>query len=113
MTRILSILLTLLPALALAHGGRTDANGCHTDRRTGTYHCHGSRTYSAPRQSGSSPLARGTLARASGSSSYYPNCASVRAAGIRTPINRSHPAYGAHLDRDGDGWACEPRPRRR
>lgn len=24
-----------------AHSGRTDANGCHTNRKTGTYHCHG------------------------------------------------------------------------
>lgn len=109
-SKLTTALLTLLPALALAHGGRTDANGCHTDRRTGTYHCHGSRAYSAPRQSFAP--ARLAPARASGGS-YYPNCASVRAAGIRTPITRSHPAYGTHLDRDGDGWACEPRPRRR
>jgi hypothetical protein len=25
---------------ALAHGGGLDANGCHTNRRTGDYHCH-------------------------------------------------------------------------
>jgi hypothetical protein len=23
-----------------AHGGGTDAYGCHTERKTGTYHCH-------------------------------------------------------------------------
>lgn len=27
--------------LALAHGGGTDANGCHTNKKTGEYHCHG------------------------------------------------------------------------
>lgn len=26
---------------ALAHGGRTDGQGCHHDRRNGGYHCHG------------------------------------------------------------------------
>lgn len=26
-----------------AHSGRTDASGCHHDRRTGGYHCHGGR----------------------------------------------------------------------
>lgn len=27
--------------LTLAHGGRTDASGCHNDRKNGGYHCHG------------------------------------------------------------------------
>ncbi|KAB2667696.1 YHYH domain-containing protein [Brucella tritici] len=25
---------------AFAHGGGTDANGCHTNHKTGVYHCH-------------------------------------------------------------------------
>lgn len=25
---------------ALAHSGGTDANGCHTNHKTGVYHCH-------------------------------------------------------------------------
>ncbi len=29
---------------ALAHPGRTDAQGCHTNRQTGQYHCHNSGT---------------------------------------------------------------------
>ena len=30
-----------LPVLASAHtGGALDADGCHADHRTGTYHCH-------------------------------------------------------------------------
>lgn len=27
--------------LAWAHPGRTNSSGCHNDRRTGGYHCHG------------------------------------------------------------------------
>lgn len=30
----------LLPAGAWAHPGNVDANGCHTNHRTGEYHCH-------------------------------------------------------------------------
>nr|WP_217272264.1 excalibur calcium-binding domain-containing protein [Sphingopyxis sp. BSNA05] len=45
-------------------------------------------------------------ARPTGSGDYYPNCAAARAAGP-TPIYRSQCAYGRHLDRDGDGIACE------
>ncbi|MBZ9994027.1 YHYH domain-containing protein [Mesorhizobium sp. BH1-1-4] len=27
-------------ASAHAHGGGTDSNGCHTNHKTGEYHCH-------------------------------------------------------------------------
>jgi hypothetical protein len=37
---------------------------------------------------------------------YYKNCSEARAAGV-TPIRRGQPGYGAHLDRDNDGIACE------
>ena len=32
--------LSVLSALASAHGGGLDANGCHHVRKTGEYHCH-------------------------------------------------------------------------
>ncbi|MFE7623831.1 excalibur calcium-binding domain-containing protein [Streptomyces sp. NPDC057509] len=41
-----------------------------------------------------------------GSSPYYANCTAVRTAGA-APIHRGEPGYGRHLDRDGDGVACE------
>ncbi|MGA5067176.1 excalibur calcium-binding domain-containing protein [Streptomyces exfoliatus] len=40
------------------------------------------------------------------SSVYYRNCTAVRAAGA-APIRAGEPGYGSHLDRDGDGVACE------
>ena len=33
-------LLVLAPVSLLAHGGGLDANRCHTDHKTGLYHCH-------------------------------------------------------------------------
>lgn len=33
-------------AAAFAHGGGLDAQGCHTNRKTGDYHCH--RSQAAP-----------------------------------------------------------------
>ncbi|MER0344235.1 YHYH domain-containing protein [Vibrio vulnificus] len=27
-------------SVAAAHSGGTDANGCHTNSKTGDYHCH-------------------------------------------------------------------------
>ncbi|MFJ1913459.1 excalibur calcium-binding domain-containing protein [Streptomyces sp. NPDC088147] len=41
-----------------------------------------------------------------GGSTYYANCTAVRAAGA-DPIYSGDPGYGSHLDRDGDGVACE------
>ncbi len=36
----------------------------------------------------------------------YANCAAARAAGA-APLTTDDPGYGGHLDRDGDGYACE------
>ena len=44
--------------------------------------------------------------RSAGGHVHYPSCSAagtVRA----TPIRRGEPGYGRHLDRDGDGVACE------
>lgn len=87
----------LLAASAAAHGGGLDADGCHTNRKTGDYHCH--RAAPAPR-------ATAAPQRASPGSAYYANCAEARAAGA-APLRRGDPGYRAGLDRDGDGVACE------
>ena len=37
-------LFAALPSLPVfAHSGGTNADGCHTDSRTGDYHCHGAK----------------------------------------------------------------------
>lgn len=41
-----------------------------------------------------------------GDSVYYKNCTAARDAGD-TPLYRGDPGYASHLDRDGDGVACE------
>ncbi|MFD3470675.1 excalibur calcium-binding domain-containing protein [Streptomyces sp. NPDC058682] len=69
------------------------------------------------RTSGSAPAAVGSSSRtstggsrSSGSESEgsvsYRNCTAVRQAGA-APIRRGDPGFGPHLDRDGDGVACE------
>jgi len=37
---------------------------------------------------------------------YYKNCTEARKAGV-TPIHKGEDGYDSHLDRDGDGIACE------
>jgi hypothetical protein len=52
------------------------------------------------------PAPAKTHGSGSGGSVYYKNCDAVRAAGA-APLHRGDPGYDAHLDRDGDGLACE------
>lgn len=90
--------LVLVPAAAFSHPGGLNAEGCHTNRKTGEYHCH--RSPSPSRSEAPQRL----LGSAIGA---YRNCTEARAAGA-APIRIGEPGYGPHLDRDGDGIACEP-----
>lgn len=40
MKTLAAILIALAAATAFAHSGGTDSMGCHTDSRTGLWHCH-------------------------------------------------------------------------
>ncbi|MDH0864726.1 YHYH domain-containing protein [Mitsuaria sp. GD03876] len=48
LTLWLSLVVLATPMAAIAHGGGLDADGCHTNRKTGDYHCHRAPTRSAP-----------------------------------------------------------------
>lgn len=80
---------------AAAHPGGLATDGCHNDRRNGGRHCH----------RGSSPPVHASQ-RAFGGDVCFRNCAAARAAGT-APIRAGEQGYGRHLDRDGDGKACE------
>lgn len=103
MTLSLCAFLALASAPAWGHGGRTNAEGCHNDRKNGGYHCHngGAGPSRSPLPASFAP---GRGAGLSGSS--YANCTAARAAGA-APVRRGEPGYGAHLDRDSDGVGCE------
>lgn len=40
MRKFLLLPISLVSIIAYAHPGKTDANGCHTNKKTGEYHCH-------------------------------------------------------------------------
>jgi len=90
----------IAPVPVIAHPGGLNAEGCHNNRKTGDYHCHGGgRQASAPSRS----MALGALSRGDGA---HANCSAARAAGA-APVRRGDRGYAAHLDRDGDGVGCE------
>jgi hypothetical protein len=58
MNRIVAFAVVMVfPTVTFAHGGGLDRNGCHTNRKTGDYHCHGGRTAPAPQVSTVKPQA--------------------------------------------------------
>lgn len=60
---------------------------------------------SRPQVRSAAPSRLVAAARSTGSA--FRNCAQARAAGA-APVHVGQPGYGPHLDRDGDGIACEP-----
>lgn len=94
---------TLWPVVAAAHGGGLDANRCHTNRKTGDYHCH--RAPSAVSARREQSPARSSSSESSGTGAYC-NCTEARAAGA-APVRRVEAGYRSHLDRDVDGVGCE------
>jgi hypothetical protein len=112
-TSIFLVLLGLvLPMHTFAHGGRTDASGCHNNRKTGSYHCHSGTSPAVNSNqsnfaSGNNLNSRAVSENTYTSSGAFPNCTAARAAGA-APVRRGEPGYGKHLDRDGDGIGCEP-----
>ncbi|MFC6603902.1 excalibur calcium-binding domain-containing protein [Ectobacillus funiculus] len=51
-------------------------------------------------------LAEEQQKQAAATNVYYKNCTEVRNAGA-APIHQGEPGYASHLDRDGDGIACD------
>ena len=45
------LVILLIPTTCFAHGGRTNKDGCHHNRKTGEYHCHGKKDSTPPQGS--------------------------------------------------------------
>ena len=104
---LLALAFATVHSTASAHGGGLDADGCHTNRKTGDYHCHRA---SAPARRAPSrepmPFAGEQRAVIVSTDRAFKNCTEAREAGA-APVRRGQPGYGPHLDRDNDGVACE------
>ncbi len=95
-----------------AHPGGLDKHGCHTNRKTGEYHCHRGSTPAratlvAPVPGQQPASSRPSDLDGSAPGRGFRNCDEARAHGA-APVRRGDPGYGPHLDRDNDGVGCEP-----
>lgn len=47
---LVALIIAMMSTFAYGHSGKTNADGCHNNRKTGDYHCHGKKS-SAPQLS--------------------------------------------------------------
>ncbi len=115
-TRIINlIILTLFmsaiyPVQALAHPGRLDKQGCHTNRKTGEYHCHRKTSVKKRSKKATRIYARKQSRR------FFEDkdCKDFISQWEAQEFFEKHggPAFDPHgLDRDKDGIACENNPK--
>ena len=129
-----ALLLILSTGPAFAHGGRTNAQGCHNDRANGTYHCHGGRSEPAVKRTASvsqslvpstrtserlAPSVEPTFnsnsvvlnapldpdAQVGAAHFYFKNCDEARALN-KAPMKTVAQGYREVLDSNNDGVAC-------
>jgi hypothetical protein len=81
------LLVPLSPTLGLAHGGGTDAKGCHVKRATGDYHCH--RGGSLTSGMGNVKRTQTTTRRQKSERVYRPVRADFEAVPFRPDVSRS------------------------
>jgi hypothetical protein len=85
-----------------AHGGGLDANGCHTNRKTGDYHCHRAPSNSPPisnhsssgKSSFSNQASSRTEKRSFAASSLPPGCHVGPRGGTYTITKSGRKNYG-------------------
>ena len=101
---------TISSVNAFAHPGRTDSNGCHNNRKTGEYHCHGGSGNSKPDAPALPPHANGRTELAPQNQGSF-NCSGKTKCGeMRNCQEAKFYLYNcglSRLDGDGDGVPCE------
>ncbi|MEK7538482.1 MAG: YHYH domain-containing protein [Patescibacteria group bacterium] len=64
-TALFIIIALAIPSISFAHGGRTNAEGCHNDRKNGGYHCHNAKTSApSPQRQSNEPTSPSASAKA-------------------------------------------------
>src|SRR3989344_8518046 len=110
--------LSLVCSTAWAHPGKTDASGCHTEKKTGEYHCHGAPKPLVKATKTQAKTAAKTQAKSSGgatscTSDMY-NCPNFSThAEAQRAFDACFKVAGRDvhgLDGDKDGSACEDLP---
>ena len=124
MKKIILLLIVVFALNTISHPGRTNSAGCHTNRKTGEYHCHGkTSSISSSSKSGSRTTKKKSTSskkvtttkktnskiKGTGAVSeelYFKDCDEAKKRGYWN-IKRGQSGYRKELDPDGNGIACE------
>ena len=125
MKKIGIVLALVLCSIAISHPGRTNSEGCHTNRKTGEYHCHGKTrnnssskskiktTTTKSRSTSSKTTAKSSNSKVKGVGAvgvteelYFKDCDEAKKKGYSN-IKKGQLGYRKGLDPDGNGIACE------
>lgn len=100
------ISLVSLPLVTHAHSGRTDKNGCHTEKATGNYHCH----TTAPKEPKAVKAVSKTKSKQASKKVADMDCKDFSTQAQAQAIFLQYGGINNDifdLDRDHDGIACE------
>lgn len=103
---IIAMAIALCTSVAFAHGGRTNSDGCHTNRKTGDYHCHGGASVAPPSNTQKEKAVDNESATGSGyTCGSKTKCAQMES--CEEAMFYLNTCGLSRLDRDKDGVPCE------
>jgi hypothetical protein len=108
------MLFVLLSGIALSswpHGGGLNAQGCHTNRKTGDYHCHRAQAPATPAAPVAPTAPAVPTAAADGGAGGAMSCGAKRTCGEMSGCEEARfyltQCGVSRLDGDKDGTPCE------
>lgn len=99
------VFIFLLTSVASAHSGRTNAEGCHNNKKTGDYHCHGGGSKSSGSKKSTSASKSSSSGRSVGSTSS--GAAKSSSSTAVQPLKSAAPVAQAAESRSSSAEAVE------
>ena len=89
-----AVMSALLWSSAMAHGGGLNADGCHTNRKTGDYHCHRAPARAEPKRAAAEAASPEPAASTPVPSPARPTCYTGPRGGTYTITKSGKKNYG-------------------
>ncbi|WP_423599129.1 YHYH domain-containing protein [Roseateles sp. MS654] len=89
-----AVMSALLWSSAMAHGGGLNADGCHTNRKTGDYHCHRAPARAEPKRAAAEAASPEPAASTPVQSPARPTCYTGPRGGTYTITKSGKKNYG-------------------
>lgn len=108
---MLFVMLSVVALPSWSHGGGLDGKGCHTNRKTGEYHCHRAQAPAAPAAPAAPVAPAASTGAALGAAGGAFSCGAKRTCGEMSGCDEARfyltQCGLGRLDGDKDGTPCE------